>query len=574
MRKFAVLLILAVILPSLALAWLVVASLRDAQFVLERQQAALYQDEADRLARAVFARLTDMQEEFNHLTATYFAGPDATEVHGFDTWLRREWSAAQVGFLVGTGGTILSPQPLDTAAAEFRSQNAAFLGNREMAEVYSNQLQQAVPVEAQAKSIQQTKQVTRNIMPLKKGGYAETPPMQTDELSKAVAVETEFQQVVAGGKDGMFSRFQQDRLALMFWRSVPDREGLVAGVQISPSALVAELSPLVHAAGNPAVCVALLDERARPVALSMQDFQAEWRRPFVAAEIGEVLPRWEVAVYLADPASLERAATRTRLLLGSLVALLLLAIGAGSALLVADRLRQSRLARQKSDFVSNVSHELKTPLTAIRMFSDLLLENPRTNDDKKRRYLEIISSETARLTRLINNVLDFSRSERGEQKLRKQKIELRQLMEETLAPFRPGLETAGFQIETNFPDAPIIIEADPDALGSVLVNLISNAEKYSTDRREIRFRIWRDEEEFIKLTVEDRGRGIPSGQEEKIFEEFHRATNTLDEGISGSGLGLTIARRVVEAHGGSIRCQNRQGGGAVFIVRLPLPNRL
>lgn len=572
MRKFAILLILAVILPSLALAWLVVVSLRDAQFVLERQQAALYQDEAGRVAGAVFAGLTDLQGEFNRLAVGYFASPEAAEFSRFDAWLRQEWRAAQVGFLVGAGGVILSPPPGGAVATEFRSQNAAFLGNREAAEVYSSPVQQATPMEGRAAP--QTKQVLRNIVPLKKGGIEPAPPVPAEELSKAVAMETEFQQVVSGSGEGMFSRFQQDQLALMFWRRIPDRQDVVAGVQIARAALVETLASPIRRAGNDAVCVALLDERARPVALSRPGFQADWKRPFVAAEIGEVLPRWEVAVYLVDPASLERAATRTRLLVGVLVVLLLLAIGTGSALLVADRLRQIRLARQKSDFVSNVSHELKTPLTAIRMFSDLLLEKASADDEKKLRYLGIISSETARLTRLINNVLDFSRSERGGQKLRKHPLDLRELLEETLAPFRPGLETAGFHITTDFPDDPVTVDADPDALASVLVNLISNAEKYSPDVREIGFHIWREGDASVFLAVEDRGRGIPPGQEEKIFEEFHRALDTLDEGISGSGLGLTITRRVVEAHGGSIRCCNREGGGATFVVQLPVSHRL
>src|SRR4029077_15543174 len=137
---------------------------------------------------------------------------------------------------------------------------------------------------------------------------------------------------------------------------------------------------------------------------------------FVATEIGEALPHWEVTAYLLNPAKLGQAAQTIKVTLTLIITLLVLAIALGSWLLVRDINRQIKLARQKSDFVSNVSHELKTPLTSIRMFSELLAEGRVEDPDRQRSYLNIITAETARLTRLINNVLDFSRMERGEKK--------------------------------------------------------------------------------------------------------------------------------------------------------------
>src|SRR5581483_2224501 len=132
--------------------------------------------------------------------------------------------------------------------------------------------------------------------------------------------------------------------------------------------------------------------------------------------------------------------------LGLLIALLLLAIGVGGWLVVRDLNRQLALARQKTDFVSNVSHELKTPLTSIRMFSELLAEQRVADPAKQRSYLNIITAETARLTRLINNVLDFSRMERGEKKYNMQRCDLVALINETVETYRPHLESNGFKL--------------------------------------------------------------------------------------------------------------------------------
>src|SRR5262249_27358624 len=214
--------------------------------------------------------------------------------------------------------------------------------------------------------------------------------------------------------------------------------------ELSLPRLVQAIGPLLAQQVDPElqqqVCVALLDDTAKPVALTHPNFHAAWKHPFVATEIGEALPHWEVAVYLLDPAKLTQSARTLKLTLGLVIGVLVLAIGIGSWLIVADLNRQLTLARQKTDFVSNVSHELKTPLTSIRMFSELLAEGRVTDSAKQRGYLGIITAETARLTRLINNVLDFARIERGEKKYNFQKCDLVSLVRETAETYRPHLE--------------------------------------------------------------------------------------------------------------------------------------
>ena len=244
----------------------------------------------------------------------------------------------------------------------------------------------------------------------------------------------------------------------------------------------------------------------------------------------------------------------------------MLAIGTGGALVVADVKRQLSLARQKTDFVSNVSHELKTPLTSIRMFSELLAEGKVPDQTRQRDFLQIITAETARLSRLINNVLDFARLERGEQKYNFTLCDLRPLVHETVAAYRPHLEANGFKFECELPETSAPVMGDPDALSQVLLNLIANAEKYSGERKEILVQVRAGPE--VQVRVLDRGLGVPRGCERRIFEQFYRAHDSLASGIQGSGLGLTLARQIARAHGGDVVYESRDGGGSCFILKL------
>jgi signal transduction histidine kinase len=238
-------------------------------------------------------------------------------------------------------------------------------------------------------------------------------------------------------------------------------------------------------------------------------------------------------------------------------------------LIIADLRRQVRLARQKTDFVSNVSHELKTPLTSIRMFSELLSEGRVNEPDKQRSYSRIIAGEAARLTRLINNVLDFSRGEHGEKQYYMRELDLAELTSGTVAAYQPQLESSGFTVDLDVPRGPVRVNADADAISQVLLNLLSNAEKYSSERKEVKVELTRADG-CAELTVHDRGTGIPPRMEEKVFEQFFRVNDSLSSGVQGCGLGLTLARQISRAHGGDVLCTPRDGGGSSFTLRLPL----
>jgi signal transduction histidine kinase len=201
---------------------------------------------------------------------------------------------------------------------------------------------------------------------------------------------------------------------------------------------------------------------------------------------------------------------------------------------------------------------LKTPLTSIRMFSELLANNP--DPDRQKRYSEIIVNESSRLTRLINNVLDFARMERGETKYERAVFDLNELVRETLRGFRPNFGSDG--VDSN----PLPVLGDRDAIAQVLLNLLSNAEKYGDGRIDVTTQ--RAENGLAKVKVSDRGPGVPRGSEQKIFQQFYRADNSLNSGIQGAGLGLTLARQIARANGGEVIYRERPGGGSEFTIQL------
>lgn len=402
--------------------------------------------------------------------------------------------------------------------------------------------------------------------------YAAPPEPGSPSLVKPVL--TSLSSLVSIHETGMASHPGDEGLFTLFWYRPPAWPQMTFAAALQPEALKSAL------AGIPAVdtpdddtCLALLDHRLQPAAMWTRgsDFHAaSWNVPLVAREIGASLPGWEASVFLRNPAVFANAASAARWSLGIIVTTASLAALTGAFFILRDARRAALDARQKTDFVSNVSHELKTPLTSIRMFSDLLADNPGAPSDKLRRYAEVIASEAARLTRLINNVLNFSRMERGNTGLQKVPLDFRALAAETIEHVRPQLEKSGFTIEIELPGHPVLVCGDSDALSQVLLNLLSNAEKYGTaPGRPCSLAVSLTENGGrVMLRVADCGPGVPRGHERRIFERFHRAHDTLASGTAGSGLGLTIARRLAEAHGGSLEYAPRDGGGAVFILTL------
>ncbi|MEP6955445.1 MAG: HAMP domain-containing sensor histidine kinase, partial [Chthoniobacterales bacterium] len=184
-------------------------------------------------------------------------------------------------------------------------------------------------------------------------------------------------------------------------------------------------------------------------------------------------------------------------------------------------------------------------------------------------YLRIIMAEAERLTRLINNVLDFARMERRQKRYDLRPLDLHALVARTWEGLELHLREHGFSTSWQAAPPPYPVLAEDDALAQVIVNLLSNAEKYSVERKEVELHTYLDGGSVF-VSVLDRGSGVPVGEEAKIFEAFYRAHDSLASGIQGSGLGLTLAQRIAQEHGGEITYQARPGGGSNFTLRLPV----
>jgi signal transduction histidine kinase len=606
-RKFALIFVLAVLLPSVVLGWLAFDSLRNQEFVFERQQELLLQGTSDTLAERIRKflgeKLNDFGNQVNQMASR-------TDVVSFNERIRAKWPAAAVGFVVTLDGKLVAPSPKeDESAKRFLEANSRFLTNAESAEVYQQPIQaapQSVGARAEPESPRTQKsaakmapqkdrpkeeaaidefaqQKAKSLEPAdaisKLGAAAPPAPVpsaqrmiartvnpqkelkQSDtSISNVLPAEAEFRQLIGTAMSGSVARFVGNELFVIFWHRTAAEPELVFGAEVNLNGFTKDFEHLILPDYDLAksVCVALLDDKGKPVVTTAPDFATNWKRPFVATEVGELLPHWEIGVYLLNPAFANQIAISLQRSVGTTIGLLLCAIALGGWLIWRDLGRQVRLARQKTDFVSNVSHELKTPLTSIRMFSELLANNP--DPDRQRRYSEIIVNESSRLTRLINNVLDFARMERGETKYERSVFDLNELVRETLRGFRPNFGSDGVD-STLLP-----VLGDRDAIAQVLLNLLSNAEKYGDGRIDVTTQ--RAENGLAKVQVSDRGPGVPRGSEQKIFQQFYRADNSLNSGIQGAGLGLTLARQIARANGGEVIYRERPGGGSEFTIQL------
>ena len=286
-------------------------------------------------------------------------------------------------------------------------------------------------------------------------------------------------------------------------------------------------------------------------------------------------PRW-VTSSTAYPFSvewnigpLETADRRARILrYGSLAGIALASVAVALAVSLRSIRRRLELAELKTQFVANVSHELKTPLTLIRMYSDLSRLGYAKSREDFERGLAIVARESETLELLIDNVLELSRMDAGAKSYSLGLEDLGPLTDEIVAEYGPYLESAGVaaSVETQ-PDLPLV-SIDRSAYSQCLRNLLSNAAKYSSDRREVEVRVERTQGD-VTVTVADRGRGISSSECHRVFDRFYRVPSSADDTAAGTGLGLAIVRGIVEGHDGRVWASPREGGGTKFVLRFP-----
>ena len=374
---------------------------------------------------------------------------------------------------------------------------------------------------------------------------------------------------------GWYTWFWEEGLNFIYWQS--HESGGILGIEVERIALIADIvaglpdSDISEPAG-PIGRIVLSDVRENTIYQWGAYKPAEGEYPISSISLSPPISTWKLG-YFADET--ENAASPIwggYFSLISGIVVLLIALSGLAIYFYRENSREIREAFQKVSFVNQVSHELKTPLTNIRMYAELLTEEIAADAEKAQGYLNVVVSESRRLSRLILNVLTFAGKEKKSLKLNIKPGIIENVISGVIENFRPALESKGVEIDF-IPDAETELLFDADILEQILNNLVSNVEKYSASGKYLRIESSRDGDKAVIL-VSDRGPGIPQRDREKIFLPFTRLSNRLTNGISGAGIGLTIARNLAVLHGGKLEVLPSERG-AVFrlIIRVEESNR-
>jgi len=288
----------------------------------------------------------------------------------------------------------------------------------------------------------------------------------------------------------------------------------------------------------------------------------------VSLPFSETLSDWRLQMMRTDAPRLAAEESARRLSGWIFIGVSALTLFVGLGILLFAMRTEKRANTLKSDFIANVSHELKTPLSLIRMFGELLASGRTKGSESAREYAQIITRESERLSHLIDNVLDFARLERGKVAYDMKVGDLADVLARGLDVYRYRLDREGMKLDVDIePDLPPV-RFDENAMTLVMLNLVDNAVKYAPDGKVLRVSLLRRGDQVL-IEVADSGPGIPDDERERIFERFYRSRNVRGRTVRGSGIGLALVKHIVEAHGGAVEVESVVGKGSRFIVSLP-----
>jgi len=308
----------------------------------------------------------------------------------------------------------------------------------------------------------------------------------------------------------------------------------------------------------------IVDEAGRLIAgIAETDLE-----PFAVQPVSRYFPDWTIQLFFKDAGIFQRAADE-RIAVYTWTGVLVIGLILGSGAVAAKSIgKQVKLNRLKNDFIATVTHELKTPLASMRVLVDTLLEGNYRNPQQVMEYLQLVSRENERLSRLIDNFLTFSRMERNKQAFQMRETNPASIARTAAEAVKTKFSRGSCQFETDIPEDLPTIKADHDAMVTVLVNLLDNAYKYSDDDKRIKLSVVNDAAS-VHFTVSDNGLGIPRRAFKKIFRRFYQVDRSLTRRADGCGLGLSIAKFIVDAHQGTISVDSKPNQGSTFTVTLP-----
>jgi signal transduction histidine kinase/tetratricopeptide (TPR) repeat protein len=327
------------------------------------------------------------------------------------------------------------------------------------------------------------------------------------------------------------------------------------------------LDPLVSRSGPAGVALLVRSNLTGRVVESPDSQDPPTTRPVLTDVFqGSFLP-WQLELYPARPGRPEVPIYSN--IFSWIILALLIILFIGSGLVVRTIVQEANLLKLKSDFVASVSHEFKTPLTAMGAILEHLLSGDVKDPARMREYIGILRHDSDRLKRLVKNVLDFSKIEDGKREYRPRPTDVVQLVEREVRAFEKesGIEglRVGFRSDDNVPLVPL----DEEAIGQALHNILDNAVKFSPRGQVIDVEL-RKRRGAVEIAVQDRGIGIPENEQKKIFEKFYRGKQAAVVSPTGTGLGLALVRHIVDAHHGDVIVQSRPGEGCRVSLILPV----
>lgn len=365
-------------------------------------------------------------------------------------------------------------------------------------------------------------------------------------------------------KAGWIPWFSENRLHLLGWvQQAP--KGPTYGIELELMALLSRLLVDFPVMEEENAALILMDGSGRFMHQSGTQSVETDRKPVHIISVSSHLPHWRIAVFVADDGFGQgRGFLYISLIL---LAIFIVAIVTGGILLTRLTLSNIKDARRKTSFVASVSHELKTPLTSIRMYAELLLSKRIKDREKTERYLAAIISESRRLARLINNVLDFGKLEQGQKKYQKQPMELDLFLKQIISNHTLRIKKHNLEIRIQIDTGSYLVTTDKDAVEQVILNLVDNVLKYAAKGKFIEFKLT-EQAGTVLLKICDDGPGIPKVHQTRIFEKFYRVDNSLTARQPGSGLGLSIAYQIINDLGGDLSFEARSPHGCCFVMRI------
>lgn len=241
----------------------------------------------------------------------------------------------------------------------------------------------------------------------------------------------------------------------------------------------------------------------------------------------------------------------------------------GIVIVIRDVTAQEKLEKMRKEFVANVSHEIKTPITTIRSYAEALMEGALEDETVSGKFLNVIINETDRMSRLVTDLLQLSKMDFQEKKWIKEMIRLPQVVEDVVTKLDVTIKQKKMQVNRDFCDGLLMILGDRDSIEQVILNVIGNAIKYTPESGNIEIKGFLEEDRAV-LSIKDNGIGIPEEDLPRVFERFYRVDKARSRDLGGTGLGLSIAKQIIEAHAGTIEMESRYREGTVVTIKFPV----